>query len=155
MAAPSLNCTVPVAEAGVTVALKVTDCPSVDGFCDEVTAAVVGSCEILCDSAGEVLGASFVSPMYAAVIVCVPTANEETDKDAFPPAIGAVPSAVVPSANCTVPVAVIGVTVAVKGTACPIVAGFSAEVTCTLDATWLTACVRTADVLAALVASPL
>ncbi len=118
LAAPSLNCTVPVADAGVTVALKVTDWPSAST--DSATKSLPRSLAvaILCDSAGDVLGASFVSPVYAAVIVCAcPTANEETDNDAFPPPIGAVPSAVVPSANCTVPVAVLGVTVAAKGTA--------------------------------------
>jgi hypothetical protein len=31
------NRTVPVAALGVTVAVKVTDCPYVDGFTDEVT----------------------------------------------------------------------------------------------------------------------
>jgi hypothetical protein len=39
--APSENCTVPVAAAGDTVAVNVTDCPDVDGFDDDATAVVV------------------------------------------------------------------------------------------------------------------
>src|SRR4030095_4525822 len=39
--APSKNCTGPVA-AGDTVAVKVTDCPDVDGFAEEATVVVVG-----------------------------------------------------------------------------------------------------------------
>jgi len=40
--APSKNCTLPVAAAGDTVAVKVTDCPDVDGFPEDTTAVVVG-----------------------------------------------------------------------------------------------------------------
>jgi hypothetical protein len=44
--APSLNCTVPVGvpapvEVGLMVAVKVTDCPKMDGLSEEVTAVVV------------------------------------------------------------------------------------------------------------------
>ena len=51
--APSLNCTVPVAVfapevLGVTVAVKVTNCPTFAGFSDEVSAvAVVASDELI------------------------------------------------------------------------------------------------------------
>ena len=42
---PSLNCTVPVGvpvpDCFVTVAVKVTDCPGAEGFCDDETAVVV------------------------------------------------------------------------------------------------------------------
>jgi hypothetical protein len=34
---PSLNWTVPVAEPGVTVAVRVTDCPNREGVTDDVT----------------------------------------------------------------------------------------------------------------------
>jgi len=37
----SLNCTLPVAEDGVTVAVNVTDRPNVDGFCDEETVVMI------------------------------------------------------------------------------------------------------------------
>jgi hypothetical protein len=39
--APSKNCTVPVAAAGDTVAVNVTDCPDVDGFADDASAVVL------------------------------------------------------------------------------------------------------------------
>jgi hypothetical protein len=38
---PSLNVTLPVAEEGVTVAVKVTDCPSVEGFCEELSTVLL------------------------------------------------------------------------------------------------------------------
>src|SRR5512141_850941 len=37
----SVKVTEPVAPAGVTVAVKVTDCPNTDGFCEEATVVVV------------------------------------------------------------------------------------------------------------------
>jgi hypothetical protein len=37
---PSLNVTVPVADEGVTVAVKVTEVPNVEGFLDEATVVV-------------------------------------------------------------------------------------------------------------------
>src|SRR5262245_29388553 len=39
--APSLNCTVPVGELPLTVAVKVIDCPNADGFNDEPRLVVV------------------------------------------------------------------------------------------------------------------
>ncbi len=42
VAAPSLNVTVPVAVEGVTVAVKVTEFPYVDGFKLDDTPVVVG-----------------------------------------------------------------------------------------------------------------
>jgi hypothetical protein len=41
--APSLNVTCPVGEAPLTVAVKVTDWPTVLGLSDEVTTVVVGT----------------------------------------------------------------------------------------------------------------
>ena len=41
LVAPSLNCTVPVGEAPVTVAVKVTAWPTMLGLSDEIRAAVV------------------------------------------------------------------------------------------------------------------
>jgi hypothetical protein len=38
---PSKNCTVPVAAAGDTVAVKVTACPYVDGFADDASTVLV------------------------------------------------------------------------------------------------------------------
>ena len=56
---PSENCTLPVAAAGDTVAVKVTACPNVDGFCDDVSAVVVLISEefTACVSAEDVLAA--------------------------------------------------------------------------------------------------
>ncbi len=39
--APSRKATLPVGLVPVTVAVKVTDCPTVDGFADETSAVVV------------------------------------------------------------------------------------------------------------------
>ena len=41
-ATPSLNCTVPVGLLPVTVAVKVTDCPTVDGLSEDSATVVVG-----------------------------------------------------------------------------------------------------------------
>jgi hypothetical protein len=59
---PSLNVTVPVAVAGVTVAVKVTIDPYADGFADEVSLAVVLTWFTVCVSAEEVMALSFVFP---------------------------------------------------------------------------------------------
>ena len=40
---PSLNVTLPDALEGETVAVNVTDCPDVDGFCDEVSVVLVAT----------------------------------------------------------------------------------------------------------------
>jgi hypothetical protein len=59
--APSLKLTVPLGLAPVTVAVNVTDCPTVDGFCDELRLVVVLAWTV-CVRTGEVLAALFVSP---------------------------------------------------------------------------------------------
>ena len=68
----SLNCTIPVAVLGETVAVNVTELPVVNGFFDDTSVVVVVARLIwftVCASADEVLVASFVSPKYAAVMV--------------------------------------------------------------------------------------
>ena len=65
--APSLNVTVPVGvpapgKVADTEAVKVTDCPSLDGLLLEVTAVVVAAWLTVCDSAVDVLVLKFVSP---------------------------------------------------------------------------------------------
>lgn len=52
---PSLNVTVPVAVAGVTVAVKVTEEAYVEGFNDEASATVVLTLLTVCVSTDEVL----------------------------------------------------------------------------------------------------
>ena len=63
--APSKNCTVPVAAAGDTVAVKVTDCPDVDGFADDASAVVVliNEAFTVCVRIVDVLAAWVLSPL--------------------------------------------------------------------------------------------
>ena len=54
--APSKNCTVPVGpEDGLTVAVNVTGCPTVDGFRDDVNVVVVMIALTVCVTAEDVL----------------------------------------------------------------------------------------------------
>jgi len=66
------------------------------------------------------------------MLLCVPASNVETEIWAIPPPTVAVPSDVVPSKNCTVPLRVTppgywGVRVAVKVTGLPNTEGFGEE----------------------------
>jgi len=79
--------------------------------------------------ADEVLLASFVSPVYAAVILCAPAVKELVVELAVPALSVPVPKRLPPFRNCTVPVAVLGETVAVNRTACPNVDGLLLELT--------------------------
>jgi hypothetical protein len=74
---PSLKVTVPVAVDGVTVAVKVSDAPYVDGFADEVTAVVVFALLTVWVRVDDVLALSFASPPYEAVMECEATAKLE------------------------------------------------------------------------------
>jgi hypothetical protein len=65
-----------------------------------------------------------------------------------------VPSVVLPSANVTFPVAVVGVTVAVKVTKDPYADGFADEVNVMLVLAGVTACVSVGEVLALSLVSP-
>lgn len=61
--APSLNTTAPVGDAVavvLTVAVKVTGCPTPDGLADELTAVVVVACVTDCATTAEVLPANVV-----------------------------------------------------------------------------------------------
>jgi hypothetical protein len=59
---------VPLAEpAEDTVALKVTLCPGMDGFAEDVREVVVEACATLTVTLTEALAALFVSPPYDAV----------------------------------------------------------------------------------------
>jgi hypothetical protein len=62
VALPSMNVTVPVAPEGVTVAVKATAAPYVDGFRDETTATVAFALFTVCVRIADVLLLSFVSP---------------------------------------------------------------------------------------------
>src|SRR6202035_753412 len=120
--APSLNVTVPVGVpvvANFTVAVKVTAWPNADGFAEETSEVVEAAWFTACDNAGEVLPAKLASPLYTAVMECVPTVNAAVLNAAVPALSVLVPSVAVPFLNVTVPVGVpdVTVTVAVNVTA--------------------------------------
>ena len=56
----------------LTVAVKVTACPTLVGLEEEVTAVLVAILFTTCFSTGEVLAVKFASPPYAAVMLKVP-----------------------------------------------------------------------------------
>jgi hypothetical protein len=70
--------------SGVTLAVKVTDCPTFDGFGDEAKAVVVVALFTTWVIAFDVLLAKFESPPYIAVIEFVPTGSVEVVKLAEP-----------------------------------------------------------------------
>jgi hypothetical protein len=87
----------------------------------------------------------------------LPAESADVESDAVPPVSVAVPRELAPSKNCTLPVAAAGETVAVNVTDCPDVDGFdddATDVVVLIDEAF-TVCVRTEDVLAACVLSPL
>lgn len=113
---PSMNVTIPVAVFGTTVAVNVTDVPNVEGFGDALTDVVLLALVTTCDNAADVLEESLASPPYTAVIECVPPVSAEVLNVACPLPNVPVPRVVEPSLKVTVPVAVLGVTVAVNMT---------------------------------------
>src|SRR5690349_19067037 len=117
--APSLNCTVPLAVAGTTVAVNDTACPPAEGLSEDAKVTLAFAFATVTDAAAELLLLLLASPRYTAVIACEPAARFTALMDADPPLRVAVPNTVAPSWNCTVPVAEVGVTVAVSTTLCP------------------------------------
>jgi len=99
----------------------------------------------VCDRAGEVDAAKFVSPPYSAVTECTPPVNIEVLNVAAPPDNVPVPRTVVSSLKVTVPVAVDGVTEAVKVTIVPKVDGLSDDVTSVDVDAWFTIKVSEAE----------
>lgn len=141
---PLLNVTVPAGvplNCGATVAVKVTDSPKVDGFTDETRPVVVLAWFTTWLTAFEVLLVKDVSPLYTAVMECVPAAKVFDENFATPPLRVLVPSVLVPLLNVTVPVGVPppdeGVTVALKVTDWPKVDGFSDEVRAVFVPVWV------------------
>jgi len=116
---PFVKVTVPVAVAGVTVAVNFTDEPYADGFADEASVMVGLALFTIWVSTEDVLPLYFVLPPYEAVIECELTASFELLKVACPLLSVPVPSVVPPSLNVTVPVAKKGVTIAVNVTELP------------------------------------
>src|SRR5574341_924710 len=82
----------------------------------------------VCERADEVDAAKFASPPYSAVMECTPPISVEALTVAAPPDNVPVPRTVVLSMNVTVPVAVDGMTVAVKVTELPKIDGLSDDV---------------------------
>ena len=101
---PSRNCMVPVAAAGDTAPVKVTDWPEFEGFADDVRLVVVEALFTVIDNE-PVAGKKIPSPLYAAVMVCGPVVSVETVMLGVGFVIVTVPSTVPPSENWTVPVA--------------------------------------------------
>jgi hypothetical protein len=108
---PSIvNVTVPVGTpdaggAAATVAVKVTDCPNTEGFTEEVTLVVVLAWLTVCVKSGDVLPLKLLLPLYSAVTVCAPSANDAiAPLVALPPLkLTGEPKSDPSSLNCTVP----------------------------------------------------
>ena len=122
---PSTNWTVPVGLLPVTVAVKVTYWPTVAGLRDATTAVVVAAKTTSLRTA-EVLVGLELSPLYTAVMKCVPGVNVDVVRVATPAArVTREPRLAAPSMNWTVPVGLFPVTVAVNCTGWPTITGFT------------------------------
>ncbi len=142
-----MNFTVPVGVpvvADFTVAVNVTVWPEFDGFIDEATLLVVPALFTTCFNTAEVLPTNFESPLYTAVIECVPTVRVEVTNVAFPLLSATAPKMVAPFLNVTVPVGVPPEpdTVAVSVIEWPHCDGFAEEASVVVESfstTWVNA----------------
>jgi hypothetical protein len=127
---PSLNCTVPTAVAGITVAIRVTVVPWDTGEAGFVVSAVLVAVAPLMvavpvttkSTGGDVeeVNAAGLVGVNVAVSERVPTTNFDVDPTAVPlTTVTGLPRVVVPSLNWTVPGAVAGVIVTVSVTGVP------------------------------------
>ena len=108
LVAPSKNVTVPLgvpAPGGITetIAVKVTDWPSTDGFTEELTVVLVDALFTVWVIGLLVLGTKLPSPLYVAVIECDPAVSIFVAKVARPELTVPVPKVVPPSRKVTVP----------------------------------------------------
>ena len=106
MVPPFRKLTVPAAvpELAVTVAVKVTVCPTIAGFDEDVSAVVVVA-RTVSGSEAVVLGLKLPSPEYAAVMKWIPAGRLVVANVAFPAALNVpVPKVSAPFLNVTVPV---------------------------------------------------
>lgn len=146
---PSKNTTVPVAETGVTLAANVSELPKTDGLVPalkltDVTEFAFGLFTV-CENAADVEPLKLASPLYCAVMECIPKDNCDVAMLAVPPTRVTSPEMeLLPSKKTTVPVAELGVTFAVKVRASPTSDGFAPVVkaTVTLVLGLLTVCVN-------------
>jgi len=136
-AEPSKNTIVPVAEAGVTLAVNVSELPNTDGLVPalkltDVTEFTFGLFTVW-DNAAEVEPLKLALPPYCAVMECIPKDNCDVVMLAVPPVRVTSPEmALLPSKKTTVPLAEVGVTFAVKVRASPTRDGFAPVVKATL-----------------------
>jgi hypothetical protein len=77
VAEPSRNVTVPLADDGETVAVKITLWPTVEGLPEVMTDVVVGTLPTVTADGADVLAALLVSPLYAAVSEWRPTVRDD------------------------------------------------------------------------------
>jgi hypothetical protein len=157
---PDLKITVPVGVPDVedvTVAVKVTGSPVGDGFSDDVNEVVVPAFVTTWDIGGDVLVALFPSPLYTAVIVCVPTVSAEVASIATPLLFNViVPKFAPPFLNVMVPVGTplkAEVTLALNTASRPKLT-FPTNPSVTVVANLLTVCLRTAELFDRNDASP-
>lgn len=120
VSAPSLRVTVPVAVAGVTVAVNVMPLPTIAGLALETSALKDVPTLTVSMNAEDDDGSCVLSPPYDAVRLCDPAPNMAVENVQLPADNVHVPRTVAPSLMVTVPVAPV-VTVAVKVTLSPYV----------------------------------
>ena len=115
------NCIVPVADEGDTMAVKFTDLPNGIEVAFELKVVVEEARFTFCTSIPLTLGSLCESPRYRATMLCNPTDNDDVENVVLPvmpnvPVPSVVGGLVLVSLNCTVPVALFGVTKAVNFT---------------------------------------
>src|SRR5438067_8227813 len=158
--APSLKLTVPVGvptpgATAATVAVNVTLWPNTDGLADDVSVVVVLDWFTTCVSTALVLVVKFVSPLYTAVMLWLPTFKVDVAHVADAAASACAPQPVIelaPSLKLIVPLGVpapgaVAFTVAVNVTDWPNTDGFADELRLVDVLAWFTVCVSTALVL--------
>ena len=139
--------------AAVTLAVKVTDWPKTEGFCEEPTTVAVAAVFTVCASAEEVLALKLPLPPYAAVMEWLATLSADVVKVAVPAVNVLAPNVVAPSLKVTVPIGVpdpgaVAATVAVKVTDWPNAEGLAEEATAVVVFAVFTVCVSAEEVLA-------
>ena len=148
---PSKNVTLPVGDVKAeTVAVRVIFCPTVEGLTEDMTCTLEDPLVTSCGNMGDVLVAKLASPLYTAVMLCIPGVNVDMLKLAVPFTNGDVPRVVVPSKNVTVPVGAPDAepTLDRKVTLCPKEEGIAEDVTPIVVGALFTTCVNADEVLA-------
>jgi len=148
-APPSLKITDPVGAVPLTVAVKVTATPALDGVSEVTRSVELTTLLTVCESAGLVETALVASPLYLAVMVRTPATRPLVVHAAVPvfplPARATAEQPVietVPSLKVTVPVGETPPTVAVKVTLEPTVIGICELTMPVVLAALLIVCVR-------------